>query len=447
MPTPYTVRFHSTIPASTSEIFSYLSNAGSFERLAPPWENVELISRDRHLEAGSQTRFSMRMFGVRTEWLSEHVEYEPQTLIVDMQIEGPFDYWRHMHRFRQVSKNETLMDDFVRYLLPGSRITDALFKKQFRRRIRSFLRYRSRTLFNDLQVKNTYSTTPLRIVIAGASGFVGTALVAFLTACGHTVLTLSRTKGDLLWDVSRKTMDPLPECDVIINLTGENIGRKRWSKKQKKRIRDSRVKSASMLSNAIAAMPKKPRVFISASALGLYPSSDEKQTESSDAGSTFLSDVCKEWEAATASAPCRTAMLRFGVVLSTSGGVVKKLQRPFRFSGGAIMGSGRQKVSWIELNDLIYQIYHVIHTETLSGPINACAPEVVSFETFSRALAKKWFRPTWIRIPTRIVRLVFGEMGEETLLRSTNASCEKIASSGFEFAFPTLKEALRHTFS
>lgn len=292
----------------------------------------------------------------------------------------------------------------------------------------------------------------MRIVIAGATGFIGRDLVPFLRKTGHEVKKLVRRKKDLqsdeiYWDPENEKIDEtqLSGSDAIINLAGENISG-RWTEKKKQLILESRVKATRTLGQSLARMQKLPQVFINASAVGYYGNMGDKLlTEQSSNGPGFLAHVCQEWEEAAkpiSTNNVRLVCTRFGVVLSPKGGALAQMLTPFKLCLGGVIGSGQQYMSWIPLEELLGVIYHILKTDHLSGPVNVVSPNPVTNETFTKTLGKVLSRPTIFPLPAPIARFVLGEMADEMLLSSQRASCNKLENSGYQFCQPNLEQAL-----
>jgi uncharacterized protein (TIGR01777 family) len=239
----------------------------------------------------------------------------------------------------------------------------------------------------------------------------------------------------------------LEGVDAVVHLAGENIAQ-RWTSSQKAKIRDSRIKGTQLLCETLARLSSPPKVLVSASAIGYYGDRGEQiLTEDSPLGRGFLAEVCRGWEAATEPARqrgLRVVPLRFGVVLSPAGGALAKMLPPFRLGLGGMVGSGRQYMSWIALDDVVGAIQHAIVTDTLQGPTNAVAPQAVTNQEFTKTLGKALGRPTVFPLPAFAARLMFGEMADELLLASTRVQPAKLLGSGYRFRYPELEDALRH---
>lgn len=295
----------------------------------------------------------------------------------------------------------------------------------------------------------------MKILVSGSSGLIGSALVPFLTSGGHTVVRLARVETDprgvtIRWDPATGALDgtAIEGFDAVVHLAGEDLASGTWTAAKKARIRDSRVNSTRLLARTLASLARPPGVFACASAVGYYGNrGDEILTEDSPLGAGFLASVCREWEVAAAparEAGIRVAHLRFGVVLSASGGALARMLGPFRMGMGGPLGSGRQYVSWIAIDDAVRAIGHVLSIATLGGPVNIGSPGPVHQAEFARILGRALGRPTVLSVPAFAVRLRFGEMADELLLASQRMTPARLRSSGYTFGFPELEGALRH---
>ena len=298
----------------------------------------------------------------------------------------------------------------------------------------------------------------MKIVVTGATGLVGSALVPSLTAGGHSVVRLVRKQSnasgggvtDALWQPDRGEIDAsaLAGCDAAVHLAGENISEGRWTDEKKRRIIESRVKGTRLLSETLARLTPRPRVLVSASATGYYGDrGDELLTEESTSGKNFVAEVCREWEAATEparAAGLRTALLRFGIVLSREGGALAKMMTPVKLGVGGKLGSGRQYYSWIAIEDAVAAIRHALENEAVSGPVNLVSPQPVTNGEFTKALGKALGRPTLFAVPAFAARLAFGEMADELLLASARVEPARLKATGFEFKYPTIEAAMHH---
>lgn len=289
----------------------------------------------------------------------------------------------------------------------------------------------------------------MRILISGASGFVGQEAKKFLSAQGHEVFSLHRhSKQEPYWDLEaqRIVLGAAQNIDVVINLSGENVASGRWTAAKKERIRQSRVQGTKLLAQFFAHSIPKPKVLLSASAIGIYGHRGEEElTESSAPGTGFLAEVAQEWEAATqeaVQAGIRVVHLRLGMVLGPEGGALAKMLKPFTLGLGGVMGKGQQWMSWISLYDLLGILNHAIEHEELSGPVNAVSPNPVRHRHFVKTLAKLLRRPAVLPLPGLVIRLLFGAMGQELFLASTRVQPKELLKSGYIFQDAGLQHAL-----
>lgn len=290
-----------------------------------------------------------------------------------------------------------------------------------------------------------------RILVSGASGPIGAALLPSLRACGFQVVRLVRgatASGDQIrWDPE----GPLgPETvsgfDSVIHLAGESVVG-RWTNSKKNRIRNSRVLGTRSLTQALAATKNRPRVFVSASAVGYYGDrGDEVLREESSPGTGFLAEVCREWEVASqpaTEAGIRTVQIRIGVVLSPDGGALQKMLPAFRMGVGGNLGSGCQWMSWIHVQDLVGAVHHILKSDLLQGPVNLVATQPATNAEFTRTLASALSRPAVFPVPAFVAKLAFGQMAEEVLLASQRVEPTKLIASGYPFQYCDLRKALR----
>lgn len=296
----------------------------------------------------------------------------------------------------------------------------------------------------------------MKILITGASGLIGTALQRSFEEKGHDMLLASRSEPKdeqhVQWEPDTGFADDdLPRLegfDAVVHLAGENVSGLRWTEEKKKAIRDSRVFGTRTMIEAFAKLKKKPKVFVSASAIGFYgDSGDDEMTETSSAGDTFLAEVSKEWEAESRRAEdmgIRTVLLRNGIVLSKDGGALAAMMTPFKLGVGGVVGSGKQWMSWVSLDDVIGVVNYALENENLRGAVNVASPNPVTNEEFTKTLGSVLYRPTFLPLPEFAVHMVFGEMGDALLLDSTRVVPKRLQDAGFEFKFTDLKTALEH---
>ena len=289
----------------------------------------------------------------------------------------------------------------------------------------------------------------LRFLISGASGYIGAPLFSYFEAQGHEVISLSRTsrKNSIYWDPDHQLLPIqfLDGFDVVIHLAGDPLSFGRWSKKKKEKIYKSRIEGTAFLCKTLALLENPPKTFICASGIGFYGDrGDEILSEESSVGSGFLPSVCSSWERACECLKARGTRVingRFGIVFG-SGGVLKKIEPVYRMGLGAILGSGKQWISWIFLDDLIQAIERSLHS-LIEGPVNFVAPNPIQQEVFSKALAKALHRPHFFRIPEKLLGFILGTMSREMLFASARVTPSKLNSQGFTFKYPKLEDVLQ----
>ncbi|MFF0748405.1 TIGR01777 family oxidoreductase [Streptomyces sp. NPDC004267] len=291
-----------------------------------------------------------------------------------------------------------------------------------------------------------------RIAVTGASGLIGSALVRSLRADGHEVLRLVRRPAgradEVEWDPARLYVDAagLAGVDAVVHLAGAGVGERRWSEAYKKEIRDSRVLGTRAVAEALASLAEPPAVLVCGTALGYYGDTGSRAVdESAPAGEGFLPSVCVEWEAAAAPAEAagiRVAYARTGLVVAREGGAWGRLFPVFRAGIGGRMGDGRQYWSFIALHDEVAALRHIVDTPSLAGPVNLTAPEPVTNREVTAAMGRVLRRPTVCHVPAAALRLALGEFAGD-VLGSQRVLPGRLLESGFDFAFPTIDEAVR----
>ncbi len=292
------------------------------------------------------------------------------------------------------------------------------------------------------------------VLVSGATGLIGSALIPALRDGGRRVRRLTRS-GDsaedaVLWDPSAGTIDAdrLAGVDAVVHLAGESIAQGRWTVAKKARIRDSRVKGTRLLAETLAGLPTPPGVMISVSATGYYGDrGNELLTEESAPGNNFLAGVGREWEAAAdpaREAGIRVVHPRFGIVLSTEGGALATTLPIFKLGAGGRIGSGRQYWSWISIDDVVGAVLHALATESLEGPVNVVAPDPPTNAEYTRTLGRVLGRPTIFPLPAPAARIALGQVADELLLASQRVEPARLKESGYSYRHPELEGALRH---
>jgi uncharacterized protein (TIGR01777 family) len=296
----------------------------------------------------------------------------------------------------------------------------------------------------------------MRILMTGASGLVGTALAAELQSAGNTVNRFVRASsnaaastGDVPWNPETGEMNlaTAEGADAVVNLAGASIGGGRWTTQRKALLRSSRVNLTEHLVAALAQLKSPPKIFVSASAIGYYSDrGEESLTEASPSGHDFLSQICREWEAAAIKAEqsgMRTVIARFGIILSKKGGALPPMLTPFKLGVGGRLGSGKQWMSWVALDDAVTALRQAINDPAMRGPINVVAPNPARNAEFTQVLARVLHRPAIFPAPAFALRLILGEMADALLLSSQRVIPEKLTQQRFQFQYADLEAALR----
>ncbi len=452
---------HNTVVESNIETtFDWFEHEGSFRRLMPPWEVAEEVKADETLEVGSQRIFRFPMGPMKMTWVAEHTAYDPPHHFADKMVKGPFWRWHHDHNLSEDNGVTTVTDE-VSYQVPfgplGNLVDRILGGALVRSRITRMFRARELRLQGDLQQHGKFANqSRKKVLIAGSSGCIGTQLVAFLDTGGHEVWRLVRRPAkvdsqELEWYPEKGEIDAsiLEGFDVIIHLGGVGIGDKRWNKRRKQMIRDSRVNSTKLLADAISSLENKPECLMLASAVGWYGDrGDEQLTEDSTPGEGFLPDICREWEDAASTVEelgVRTVFLRTGIVLTATAGALGKMLFPFKMGAGGPIGNGKQWMSWISLDDEIYAINHLMMNDDSKGVYNLSSPNPVEQKKFAKTLGRVLRRPAFAPLPKFVVKILFGEMGEKLTLESQRVLPTKLTAEGYQFVHEDLESGLRDT--
>jgi len=446
------------IEQSAAKVFAWHEQPGAFERLAPPWQKLELVARSGGIRDGATVSLRTKIGPVWVRWDVEHRDYVKGVQFRDVQINGPFAEWEHEHRFDAADgvDHACLLTDSISYRLPFG-VLGRIFGEAFARSelTRLFL-YRHAVTKADIEsAARTISVRPMTFLIAGASGLVGRALIPFLQTQGHSVVRLVRrpvqAADEVFWNPAKGelSVEAMRGVDVVINLSGEGIADARWSAARKAAILRSRVDSTRTLAQAMGQLTRnRPFVFISGSATGFYGSQgDTVLDEESPLGTGFLADVCDAWEHEAREAEAlgvRVVRLRTGVVLTPAGGALAKMLPAFLAGVGGRLASGKMWMSWISMDDLVGVIYHAVLDRRCDGAVNAVAPEPVTNAEFTRVLARVLRRPAILPVPGLALGAIFGEMARETLLASARVTPGKLQGAHYEFRHATLEGALRH---
>lgn len=452
-----TYRLETPIPNATAqELFAWHERPGAFLRLNPPWDPIRVLSRTGSgVEAGVELELQANVGPIPVTWQAVHVECTPGEGFVDEQRSGPFAYWRHRHRFTDLASPptpEALLDDCIEWRAPFGALGAAIGGVPGR--LARVFPFRHRRTADDLARHAKYRDQPrLRVLLSGASGLIGSQLSAFLDAGGHEVVPLVRSRD------ARGLYVPLdqPEAvdasvlegfDAIIHLAGASIGDQSWTAARKQVVRNSRVHPTATLARVIAELRQPPKVWLTASAVGFYgDGGDRVCDEGTPAGDTFLAEVSAEWEAAAQpaiDAGIRVVKLRTGLVLAAGGGFLRPQRTLVSLGLGGPVGSGRQWIPWIHMDDEIGLVHEALFDDRYVGPINLTAPGLVRQADFMRALGRVLSRPAFTPAPGFAVKLIMGsQRAEELLLQGQQAVPAKAQALGYEFLHPELDGALR----
>jgi uncharacterized protein (TIGR01777 family) len=439
--------YSSVVDASLGDVFSWHTRPGAITRLTPPWLPARVLSEASSLRDG-QAVLGLPG-GLRWTAVHQPADYDPPHAFAD-ELASPLLSWRHLHQFSVTGERATLVTDVVETPLPA-------------RVLRPMLVYRHRQLAADLaalarsrQLAREIGTEgPLTIAVTGSGGLIGTALTALLTTGGHQVIRLVRRPprhaGERYW----RPEDPAPELldgvDALIHLAGASIGG-RFTPARKAEIRDSRILPTRRLAELASRAPEPLKAFVTASAIGIYgpDRGDEVLTEDSPRGEGFLADVVADWEDAArpaAAAGIRTVQVRTGIVQTPRGGMLRLLSPLFEAGLGGRLGSGKQWLAWIGLDDLLDVYRRAVLDAGLSGPVNAVAPEPVRNEDYTRTLASVLHRPALLPVPGLGPRLLLGAEGAREIAQASQyVRPERLIGAGHEFRQPELGGALRHLF-
>ncbi|MFM2163832.1 MAG: hypothetical protein RL325_269 [Planctomycetota bacterium] len=444
---------------SAEELGAWHFRPGAIHRLVPPWESIEVLREAAPLVDGARAELVIRKWPLSLRMVAVHREVDPPRGFVDEQERGPFGSWRHSHRFEPENGGGSRLVDSIRFDPPFGAAGALLPKSLMLGELRRQFEFRHRRTRDDIarhaEIAARFGAAQLRVGVTGASGLVGRQLCAFLSTGGHEVVRFirgtPRGPGERQWNPDDPAGGMAPsaveDLDAVVHLAGEPIAAGRWNDERKRRIEQSRVRGTQAVARAIARAGRRPRVLVSASAIGYYGHRPGEQVdERSDAGSGFLPDVVRAWESATREAEdagVRTVHLRVGVVLSAAGGALGKMLPAFRVGAGGPIGSGAQGFSWIALDDLLGAALFAVRNDALSGAVNAVAPAALPQRGFAGVLGRVLGRPSFAPLPAPVVRGMFGEMGQRLLLEGALVRPAVLETHGFRFACPSLEQALR----
>ena len=422
----------SAMPATAAELFTWHARERSFERLNPPFDPVVLESREgRGLDVGTRVAVRVRLGPIEQRWVAEHTALEPPRMFRDEQRTGPFKRWVHTHHLADGELFDEI--DWETPLGAMHGLVGAKLERAFA--------YRHAVTRADLSRHATFRDRQrLRVAITGVNGLIGTVLAAYLDTAGHEVVPVRR--GDF---------SAVDGCDAVIHLAGAPIGQ-RWTRALREEIVTSRIDYTRGLVEAMRRCAKPPRVLLSGSAIGVYGERGDEVLDEASAvgaravvGTGFLAALCADWEAEALKAAsfARVVVLRTGVVLTPRGGALAAMLPAFQLGAGGPIGSGKQWMSWISIEDQLGAIEHALHTESVQGPVNFVAPATLTGREFATELGRVLGRPSFARVPAFALKALYGESAEAALLASQRVKPTKLVESGFAFMHPTVEPALR----
>lgn len=437
--------------ASRERLWDWHVSPGAFQRLSPRWIPIGLAGEGRFPGLGGEVLFEARQAGIRVKWRARIEEVEPPERFVDIQLAGPFREWRHTHLFSTSPDGGSQLTDAVRYRLPGLLPYVPFAARHARRQVERLFTFRHELMRADLKRFPEAPGGGRVILVTGSTGLVGRRLVPYLKTLGYHVRELSRgpsRTGRFYWDPAARQLDSaaLEGVHAVVHLAGEPIAAGRWTAARRRAIHDSRVEGTHFLVEALERHGARPEAFICASGVNYYGSGPGEKDEASPAGSGFLAEVCVAWESAARRAErvgARPVFLRTGVVLDPLGGALAKMLPPFRLGLGGAIAGGQQHFPWIAVDDLLDVIAVSIGDAGISGPVNAVHPQRLTQGQFSKCLGAVLGRPAFMPMPAAAVRLLFGRMGEETLLADLPIRPAVLENRAYAFRDASLEESLR----
>jgi uncharacterized protein (TIGR01777 family) len=436
-------------------VYLWHLHASCFSRSLPSWERATVVSCEEL--PGRQVRVTVFFGGVfRTIKAIFRIHYPVGSQVIKIKEElGSIKELDFQIEIKACGENLYELLERVEYTLSWGWVFPGLRQRRFERRLKRFFEYKHEVMIRDLELLKK-PIKPLKILITGGGGLIGSSLIDLLQICGHKVRRLVREKKDLkskvdiLYHIESGEVNrgELEGFDAVVHLWGKSI-QERWTKKNKKEMIQSREETTKQLVKILGSLRNPPKVFLCASAVGYYGNHGNEWVDesSSPKGQLFLSQICKGWESAGDFLKIRGArvvQLRFGIVLSSKKGALYEIVKFIRRGIGSILGTGDQYMSWIAIDDAACAIYHAILTESLRGPVNICSPNPVTNREFSKKIALYLKRALGPSIPASILRFLKGDMADELLLTSVRANPKKLLESGYEFRYPLLEDAISH---
>lgn len=435
------------MPVERLSLFQWHLSKSAFERMVPPW--VDLACHGK-LPDPSDLKIPfdviLKKGGIKWSWKLAHTQFVWGQMFEDTQLKGPFKSWKHSHRFLSGEGDQSFLEDEIECEL-GLGLDHWIEEK-----IKISLQYRHELLKSDLAFLKHYPDKKLKVLISGATGLIGAMLKAFLSCAGHDVWTLTRKQDleekQIFWDPSNgqlQTKD-LEGFDAIIHLAGASVGSLIWTEDVRKKITLSRVHSTWLLSKAISRLQKPPEVLIFASGIGYYGSKFSGVDEDSPKGSGFMSDLAADIEksALATNGTCRVVPLRLGAVLSMKGGYLAKMLSIASCYGKLSTGNPNRNIAWIDREDVIRGIYHLLFNQDLRGPVNLVSPSKTTEELFWEELGHSMGKNFLFPLPASLIRKVNQTLYDELLAADQGEISSKLFRSNYQFANPGIKDALKY---
>ncbi|MDQ5956048.1 MAG: uncharacterized protein QG627_333 [Chlamydiota bacterium] len=439
------VKVKTSIAVPCDFAFAWILRPGALKRLLPPWIKTDFLF-DSSIDCNKkQIGLKVYLGPFFFRWILEYKNFKLNQEFTDKQIKGPFKSYLHTHHFTPIDSQSCILSNEIEF--NSVSFLESFIAKRFTR----LLKWRQKIMKEDLELICKYSIAPLKILVSGANGFIGSELTDFLRLVGHSVMRLVRYKQEIssdtvYWDPieGQFSKQDFEGFDAVFHLAGAPIAH-RWTKTYRKKLFTSRCRDTWLLSQVLSRLYSPPKTVISASAIGFYGDCKEKVTECSSVGEGFLSSLCHQWEMALEAIEqrgSRVVYARFGIVLGAKGGMLRQILPLYRLGLGGRIGSGNQYLSWIAVNDAISALYHLLMTESLNKAVNLAAPHPVKQKEFCSILSTKLDRPHFLHLPSKLVSLALGDMGKEMLLASTQVYPQKLLESGYSFRCRSLQEAL-----